>query len=90
MAGVITSIAPFGAFVRVAEGVEGLLHLSEMPNHNSVPSSDSLQEGQAVQVRVMEIDASQQRMRLSLRKLNERGNGSSPKGERGEYRRNIP
>ena len=64
--GTITSVVAFGAFVRVAEGVEGLVHISEMGN-GSQHSSEDVKEGQAVRVRVIEIDPNQQRLRLSLR-----------------------
>lgn len=76
--GVVTSVVAFGAFVRVAEGVEGLLHISELVGRDLAHPRDMLQEGQRVQVRVMEIDPAQQRMKLSLRQTNERGNGSDP------------
>ena len=65
--GVVTSIVPFGAFVRVAEGVEGLVHVSEMTDTDFQHPRDVVKEGQAVQVRVMDIDPDQQRLRLSLR-----------------------
>jgi small subunit ribosomal protein S1 len=64
--GTITSVVGFGAFVRVADGVEGLVHVSEMEKGSQDPK-DGLKEGQAVQVRVLEIDPNQQRLRLSLR-----------------------
>jgi len=76
--GVIVSVVAFGAFVRVADGVEGLLHISEFASKDLAHPREMLQEGQTVQVRVMEIDSSQQKMRLSLRKPTERGNGSGP------------
>ncbi|MBI5032815.1 MAG: S1 RNA-binding domain-containing protein [Chloroflexi bacterium] len=88
ISGAITSIVPFGAFVRVADGVEGLLHISELPSNDLL---QSMQDGQTVEVRVMEIEPSQQRMRLSMRKPNERKNeASNGKGERPTSRRNIP
>ena len=72
--GRVTSVVAFGAFVQIIDGVEGLLHISEFAN----PSSHTaLQEGQPVRVRVMEIDPAQQRMKLSLRDPNAKGNGSN-------------
>ena len=64
--GTITSVVNFGAFVRVADGVEGLVHVSEMENGSQQPD-ERLKEGQAVHVRVIEIEPNQQRLRLSLR-----------------------
>ena len=75
--GVITSVVPFGAFVRVADGVEGLVHVSELAEGNFLHPRDIVQEGQTVQVRVIDIDPNQQRLRLSLRL-----NGSPPKRPR--------
>ncbi len=65
--GVITSVVPFGAFVRVADGVEGLVHISEFGGTHAGHPHDAVKEGQAVQVRVIDIDPDQQRLRLSLR-----------------------
>ncbi len=65
--GTITTLVPFGAFVRLAEGVEGLVHISEIEGEFTHPS-EVVQEGQTVRVRVVEIDAAQQRARLSLRR----------------------
>jgi small subunit ribosomal protein S1 len=75
-AGTVTSVVAFGAFVRIAEGVEGLLHVSELAGGGALQPRDILQEGQAVRVRVIEIDAAQQRMKLSLRQPNTRGDGA--------------
>lgn len=77
IAGVITSVVPFGAFVRVAEGVEGLVHVSELAEGSFLHPRDVVQEGQSVQVRVLDIDPKQQRLRLSLRL-----NGAQPKKDR--------
>jgi small subunit ribosomal protein S1 len=78
--GVITSVVPFGAFVRVANSVEGLVHVSELAEGNFLHPRDVVQEGQSVQVRVIDVDPEQQRLRLSLR-LNTRANGAQPKQE---------
>lgn len=67
---VVTSIVPFGAFARVEEGLDGLIHISELTN--SIQSGGiikRLAEGQTLQVRVLTVDASRQRLGLSL-KLN--------------------
>lgn len=77
IAGVVTSVVPFGAFVRVAEGVEGLVHVSELAEGAFLHPRDVVKEGQAVRVRVLDIDPNQQRLRLSLRL-----NGTPPKENR--------
>jgi small subunit ribosomal protein S1 len=67
--GTITKIAPFGAFARIEDGIEGLIHLSElMPGMD--PKS-SLHEGQQLQLRILRIDADRRRLGLSLRQAEE-------------------
>lgn len=63
----ITSIVPFGAFARLEEGLDGLIHISEICPQGEVASpSDRLCEGQRVKVRILHVDASRQRLGLSL------------------------
>lgn len=63
----ITSIVPFGAFARLEEGLDGLIHVSEIcPGENLSSPADLLQEGQQVNVRVLHVDGSRQRLGLSL------------------------
>ncbi len=67
--GTITKIAPFGAFARIEDGIEGLIHLSEL-----MPGMDpktSLHEGQQLQLRILRIDADRRRLGLSLRQAEE-------------------
>ncbi len=64
---VITSIVPFGAFARLEEGLDGLIHSSEIVEASSPEDSDEgLYEGQQVQVRILNVNASRQRLGLSL------------------------
>jgi len=66
---VVTSIVPFGAFARLEEGLDGLIHVSEMQNGvDDVMLENALQEGQRVQVRILNVDAAKQRLGLSLHK----------------------
>ena len=69
--GKITRIVDFGAFVEVLPGKEGLVHISQIAHErvNKVP--DYLEEGQMVDVKVMEIDG-QNRVRLSIKELLEK------------------
>ncbi|MGH2497080.1 MAG: S1 RNA-binding domain-containing protein [Ktedonobacteraceae bacterium] len=69
--GVITKIAPFGAFARMEDGVEGLIHISEL-TPGMDPETD-LQVGQELQLRILRIDAERRRIGLSLRQVNEPG-----------------
>jgi small subunit ribosomal protein S1 len=62
----ITSIVPYGAFARLEEGLDGLIHITEINSMNEEQPLQSLAEGQQVQVRVLHVDASKQRLGLSL------------------------
>ena len=57
----------FGAFVRVEEGLEGLIHISELAEGNFLHPRNVVREGDSVQVRVLNIDSGQHRLGLSLR-----------------------
>lgn len=65
--GPITNVVEFGAFVRVAEGVEGLIHISELAEGSFLHPRDVVHEGQIVHARVINIDSPRQRIGLSLR-----------------------
>jgi len=67
--GVITKIAPFGAFARIEDGIEGLIHLSELPP--GMDPKTSLHEGDQLQLRILRIDAERRRLGLSLRQVEE-------------------
>jgi len=64
----VTSIVPFGAFARLEEGLDGLIHVSEIPEAGKETShpDNLLSEGQVVTVRVIHVDAKRQRLGLSL------------------------
>jgi small subunit ribosomal protein S1 len=67
--GVVTKIAPFGAFARIEDGIEGLIHHSELS-----PGTDPksiLHEGAQLQLRILRIDAERRRLGLSLRQNEE-------------------
>ncbi len=63
----ITCVVSFGAFARVEEGLDGLIHVSEMPHNGGTPQPWKIvREGETAQVRIVHIDAERQRMGLSL------------------------
>jgi small subunit ribosomal protein S1 len=66
---VVTSVLSYGAFARIDAGVEGLIHASEMPLEANQSPRELLKDGQQIQVRVLHLDPSHQRMGLSM-KLN--------------------
>ncbi len=63
----ITSVLSFGAFARLDAGVEGLIHVSEIPQADGKPLRETLAEGQQVQVRILHLDAPHQRLGLSMK-----------------------
>lgn len=68
--GVVTTVTHFGAFVRLEDGVEGLLHVSELGEAGVNHPREVVQEGQRVRVRILNIDPAARRIGLSRRGLN--------------------
>jgi small subunit ribosomal protein S1 len=65
---VVTSIVSFGAFARLEEGLDGLIHISEISAADGTAApGEQLREGQQVRVRVLHVDGARQRLGLSLR-----------------------
>ena len=68
-AGKVTKCEKFGAFVELAPGVEGLVHISELSDQRVKTCEDVVQPGEEVQVRVLEVDTEARRISLSIRAL---------------------
>lgn len=66
----VTNIVSFGAFARVEEGVEGLIHISELSDGPFVDIRQVVTEGQGIRARVLHIDPDARRLGLSLRQAN--------------------
>jgi len=64
---VVTTLVPYGAFARLEEGLEGLIHTSEIPLPPNRNLKEFLTPGQSVQVRVLQVDALRQRLGLSMK-----------------------
>jgi len=68
--GPVASMTKFGAFVQVAEGVEGLIHISEISAEKRLNHpSDALRLGQVVKAQVLAIDTEKRQLRLSIKQL---------------------
>ena len=68
--GAVASITKFGAFVQVTEGVQGLVHISEIVADRRLNHpSDVLRVGEVVRAQVLEIDKDKRQMRLSMKQL---------------------
>ena len=71
--GKVTKLVPFGAFVRVEDGIEGLVHISELAERHVELPEQVVQVGQDLFVKVIDIDLERRRISLSLKQANEDG-----------------
>jgi small subunit ribosomal protein S1 len=69
--GKVTKLVPFGAFVRVDDGIEGLVHISELAERHVELPEQVVQVGSDVLVKVIDIDLERRRISLSLKQANE-------------------
>ncbi|MFQ6057541.1 MAG: 30S ribosomal protein S1 [Anaerolineae bacterium] len=65
--GTVTNVVEFGAFARLEEGIEGLIHVSELAEENPVHPRQVVQEGDVLTLRVISLDAGRRRIGLSLK-----------------------
>lgn len=80
--GTVIGLREFGAFVRLPNGVEGLVHISNIGKARLANASDVLQEGQVVNVRVLSIDVPRQRVNLGIRQAADQ-QAETPREQRG-------
>ncbi|NMA67000.1 MAG: S1 RNA-binding domain-containing protein, partial [Clostridiaceae bacterium] len=66
----VVRLAPFGAFVQLEPGVEGLVHISHLAEHHVVEPGEIVAEGDVVKVKVLSVDPVEKRIRLSIREAN--------------------
>jgi small subunit ribosomal protein S1 len=71
--GEVTKIVPFGAFVRVAQGIEGLVHISKLSEEHVETAEQVVQVGEQVRVKVEDVDVSRRRVSLSMRGVDDVG-----------------
>ena len=69
--GTVTKLVPFGAFVRVEEGIEGLVHISELAQRHVDVPDQIVTVGQEVMVKVIDIDLERRRISLSIKQADE-------------------
>jgi small subunit ribosomal protein S1 len=67
--GQVTKLVPFGAFVRLAQGIEGLVHISELSEQHVDSPESVLTVGEEVRVKVIEVDVPRRRISLSMRQV---------------------
>jgi small subunit ribosomal protein S1 len=66
--GTITKLASFGAFARLDDNIEGLIHISELADRRINHPKEVVKEGDALQLRVIRVDAARRRLGLSLKR----------------------
>ena len=71
----ITNVVSFGAFARVAEGLEGLIHVSELAEGNFLHPRNVVNEGERVKACILNIDSANHRLGLSLRQVSNHNDG---------------
>jgi small subunit ribosomal protein S1 len=67
--GRVTKIVAFGAFVEIYEGIEGLVHISELANRHVERPDEVVSVGQTVQVKIIEVDSERRRLSLSIKRV---------------------
>jgi small subunit ribosomal protein S1 len=67
--GKVTKVVSFGAFVEIMEGVEGLVHISELAQHHVENPREIVDPGDTVKVKILEIDDERRRLSLSLKRV---------------------
>jgi small subunit ribosomal protein S1 len=87
--GTVTKVVAFGAFVEILEGVEGLVHISELAQQHVENPREIVQPGDEVKVKILEIDSERRRLSLSIKRvegqeLPRREAGDIPAGDAGD------
>lgn len=81
---VVTKLTNFGAFARIDDRIEGLIHISEISDKNITHPREVLAEGQAVKVRIIHIDPERRRMGLSMKQVEDKENWADYQQEEAE------
>ena len=81
--GRVTKVVTFGAFVEILAGVEGLVHISELAQHHVENPREVVSQGQAVNVKIIEVDGERRRLSLSLKRV-EPDDAVQPRADGGE------
>src|SRR5215217_6279611 len=67
--GAVTKVVTFGAFVEILDGVEGLVHISELAQHHVENPREVVAQGDQVRVRILEIEPDRRRLSLSMKRV---------------------
>jgi small subunit ribosomal protein S1 len=69
LSGTVTKVVTFGAFVEILDGVEGLVHISELAAHHVENPREVVQPGDEIRVKILEIDSERRRLSLSAKRV---------------------
>jgi small subunit ribosomal protein S1 len=86
ISGVVTNITDFGLFVEVEEGIEGLVHVSEISRKKIKSPSELFKEGVTIEAKVIHVSADERRLGLSIKQIKEEEERKKPK----EFRTSGP
>jgi small subunit ribosomal protein S1 len=67
--GKVTKVVSFGAFVEILDGVEGLVHISELAQHHVENPREVVNQGDVIRVKILEIDSDRRRLSLSAKRV---------------------
>jgi small subunit ribosomal protein S1 len=90
LAGKVTKVVTFGAFVEILDGVEGLVHISELAPHHVESPREIVHPGDEIRVKILEIDSERRRLSLSAKRVEDQilpvsrppgSEGEEPEGE---------
>ncbi len=90
LAGRVTKVVTFGAFVEILDGVEGLVHISELAPHHVESPREIVHPGDEIRVKILEIDSERRRLSLSAKRVEDQilpvsrpddGSGEAPGAE---------
>jgi small subunit ribosomal protein S1 len=79
--GTVTKVVAFGAFVEILNGVEGLVHISELAAHHVENPREVVNPGQEVKVKILEIDSERRRLSLSMKRIDGQDYGPPVTGD---------
>lgn len=75
----VVRLAPFGAFVQLEPGVEGLVHISHLSDRHVEKPDEVVKEGEEIEVKILSVDTGEKRIRLSIREANRERAPKAPK-----------
>ncbi|CAM3717029.1 30S ribosomal protein S1 [Alkalicoccus chagannorensis] len=83
--GTVKRLVSFGAFVEVAPGVEGLVHISQIANRHIATPGEVLSEGDTVEAKVLDVNVGEKRISLSIRVLQDDNEEQQSGGSQDDY-----